>query len=80
MTINNICLSADGCHVELWNNGNRIRTCALQGSLHNAVADLRDYIRAWGGDDSPNIDRELQAKLDASDATFQRMAFGAEWR
>ena len=80
MSINVISLSTDGRHVELWNNGNRIRTVAVQGRLHEAVDNCRQYIRQWGDDECPTIERELQAKLDASDATLARMAFGAEWR
>lgn len=80
MSINAICLSTDGLHVELWNNGNRIRTVAVQGKLHEAVDDCRRYIREWGADESPRIDRELQAKLNDADATLARLAFAAEWR
>lgn len=79
--MNNICLSTCGKFVELWHNGQKIRWHGMPPMrLHEAVAELREYIRKWAGDEAPTIDPQLAKKMQDADAALQSMAFGAQWR
>jgi hypothetical protein len=81
--MNRITLSTCGRFVELWNNGNRIWWTGIgsaSGDLHQCVGAARDYIRKWAGDDSPEISKELRAKMADIDAMICRLAFAGEWR
>lgn len=47
MSINTIALSLDGRHVEVWNNGSKIRTIAVEfQGLRDAVEHAKDYLLA----------------------------------
>jgi len=65
VSINTIALSLDGRHVEVWNNGSKIRTIAVEfQGLRDAVEHAKDYLLAWAGDEDPNIDPEVRKKMD----------------
>lgn len=48
--------------VEVWNNGNRIRTHFIGGDLPKAVADAQAYVTEWTGSPA-ELSKEL---LDAT--------------
>ena len=62
--MNRIRLSECQQFVDLWHNGKRILSVHIGGRLHEAVGKAREYIRQWTGDDNPEIDPALAAKLD----------------
>ncbi len=63
--MNSIDLSECGKFVELWSNGKKIRWHALSEytNIHVAVAELREYIRKWAGDNHPRLGQSLIANM-----------------
>lgn len=73
-------LSNDEAFVELWHNGHVIQF-VQHGRLHENVAFLEDHLRKHAGQEEELVvDKRILDKMQAADANFQRMAFGAEWR
>ena len=77
--MNRITLSSCDKFVEVWNNGNRVHMFHIDGMLADVTGRAREWVRKWTGDENPEISKELKIKLNASDSTFQRLAFGGGW-